>query len=119
MDSDIVIKTEQLGRTFGSTIAVDALNLEISRGELFGLVGPDGAGKTTVMRLLSAILLPTSGKAWVAGHPIEGGEERIKEKIGYMSQRFGLYEDLTVMENIEFYADLYAVPGNERRERYE
>ncbi|HEX2964544.1 MAG TPA: ABC transporter ATP-binding protein [Syntrophorhabdaceae bacterium] len=98
---------------------MDGLNLEIHRGELFGLVGPDGAGKTTVMRLLSAILLPTSGNVWVAGHSVKGGEERIKEKIGYMSQRFGLYEDLTVIENIDFYADLYAVPRGERQKRYE
>ncbi len=119
MDNEIVIKTENLRRAFGETVAVNDLNLEIRRGELFGLVGPDGAGKTTVMRLLSGILLPTSGNAWVAGYPIKGGEERIKERIGYMSQRFGLYEDLTVMENIEFYADLYAVPRIERQERYE
>jgi ABC-2 type transport system ATP-binding protein len=119
MENDIAIKTVNLTKTFEDNVAVDNLNLEIRRGELFGLVGPDGAGKTTIMRLLSAILGPTSGDAWIAGHSIHGEEERIKEKIGYMSQRFGLYEDLTVMENIDFYADLYGVPLRERPSRYE
>jgi ABC-2 type transport system ATP-binding protein len=119
MENDIAIKTVNLTKTFEDNVAVDNLNLEIQRGELFGLVGPDGAGKTTIMRLLSAILQPTSGDAWIAGHSIHGEEERIKEKIGYMSQRFGLYEDLTVMENIDFYADLYGVPLRERPSRYE
>jgi ABC-2 type transport system ATP-binding protein len=119
MENDIAIKTLDLTKTFEENVAVDNLNLEIRRGELFGLVGPDGAGKTTIMRLLSAILRPTSGDAWIAGHSIHGEEERIKEKIGYMSQRFGLYEDLTVMENIDFYADLYGVPLRERPSRYE
>jgi ABC-2 type transport system ATP-binding protein len=119
MENDIAIKTLNLTKTFEDNVAVDKLNLEIRRGELFGLVGPDGAGKTTIMRLLSAILQPTSGDAWIAGHSIHGEEERIKEKIGYMSQRFGLYEDLTVIENINFYADLYGVPHRERPSRYE
>ena len=119
MENDIAIKTLNLAKTFEDNVAVDNLNLEIQKGELFGLVGPDGAGKTTIMRLLSAILRPTSGDAWIAGHSIHGEEERIKEKIGYMSQRFGLYEDLTVMENIDFYADLYGVPLRERTSRYE
>ena len=91
----------------------------LKKGELFGLVGPDGAGKTTTMRLLTAIMEPTAGEAWVAGHSIKKEGERIKEKIGYMSQRFGLYEDLTVMENIHFYADLYEVPGKDRPPRIE
>jgi ABC-2 type transport system ATP-binding protein len=119
MENDIAIKTLNLRKTFEDNVAVDNLNLKIRRGELFGLVGPDGAGKTTIMRLLSAILKPTSGDAWIAGHSIHGEEELIKEKIGYMSQRFGLYEDLTVMENINFYADLYGVPLKERPSRYE
>jgi ABC-2 type transport system ATP-binding protein len=98
---------------------VDALDLEIRKGELFGLVGPDGAGKTTILRLLTAILQPSSGDAWVSGHSVIHEGEKIKEKIGYMSQKFGLYEDLTVMENIMFYADLYAVPASERPKRIE
>jgi ABC-2 type transport system ATP-binding protein len=113
------IRTSSLCKSFGNNIAVNDLNLEVRKGELFGLVGPDGAGKTTTMRLLTAILEPTSGNAWVAGHSIVTEDERIKEKIGYMSQRFGLYEDLTVMENIHFYADLYEVPRRDRPPRIE
>jgi ABC-2 type transport system ATP-binding protein len=119
MDNTVSIKVSNLTKTFGNNVAVDNLNLEIHKGELFGLVGPDGAGKTTTMRLLTAILTPTSGEAWVAGHSILKEEERIKEKIGYMSQKFGLYEDLTVIENINFYADLYGVPLSERPSRFE
>jgi ABC-2 type transport system ATP-binding protein len=113
------IKTVDLKKVFGDTVAVDDLNLEIGRGELFGLVGPDGAGKTTTMRLLAAVMDPTSGNAWVAGHSIINEGEKLKEHIGYMSQKFGLYEDLTVMENIIFYADLYEVPQKERPGRIE
>jgi ABC-2 type transport system ATP-binding protein len=117
MNEAIAINTSDLTKAFGDNIAVDNLNLEIKKGELFGLVGPDGAGKTTTMRLLTAIMEPTSGEAWVTGHSILNEGERIKEKIGYMSQRFGLYEDLTVFENIMFYADLYEVPMKERPAR--
>lgn len=113
------IKTSKLTKTFGEHIAVHALDLEIRKGELYGLVGPDGAGKSTTMRLLTAIMDPTSGDGWVSGHSILTEGELIKGKIGYMSQRFGLYEDLTVMENILFYADLYEVPGKERPARIE
>ncbi|MGC1455594.1 MAG: ABC transporter ATP-binding protein [Nitrospirota bacterium] len=113
------IKTSNLTKSFGDKIAVHALNLEIRKGELYGLVGPDGAGKSTTMRLLTAIMDPTSGDGWVAGHSILTEGELVKEKIGYMSQRFGLYEDLTVMENILFYADLHAVPKKERPPRIE
>ena len=113
------IKTSNLTKSFGDNIAVHALNLEIRKGELYGLVGPDGAGKSTTMRLLTAIMEPTSGDGWVSGHSIRTDGELIKEKIGYMSQRFGLYEDLTVMENILFYADLYEVPKKQRPARIE
>jgi ABC-2 type transport system ATP-binding protein len=116
---DTAIKTWNLRKVFGDNVAVNDLNLEVGRGELFGLVGPDGAGKTTIMRLLAAILKPTSGDALVAGKSILTEGERIKERIGYMSQRFGLYEDLTVMENIGFYADLYDMPPGERPGRTE
>jgi len=108
-----------LTKVFGSNTAVDSLTLDVEKGELFGLVGPDGSGKTTVMRILAAIMEPTMGDAWVAGHSIRKESERVKEKIGYMSQRFGLYEDLTVMENIHFYADLYEVPAKDRPPRIE
>ncbi len=119
MNSVAAIKTSNLTKSFAGVIAVNKLNLEIPKGELFGLVGPDGAGKTTTMRLLSAIMDPTSGDARVAGYSVLTDGERIKEKIGYMSQRFGLYEDLTVMENILFYADLYEVAARERPARIE
>ncbi len=117
--SDVAIRIADLTKTFGDNIAVDHLDLDVFKGELFGLVGPDGAGKTTTMRLLSSVMEPSSGVAFVAGHSILTEGERIKEKIGYMSQRFGLYEDLTVMENILFYADIYDVPGRERPARIE
>jgi len=111
------IQTESLTKSFNGAIAVDGLTLSIAEGELFGLVGPDGAGKTTTMRLLTAILEPTSGDAWVAGRHIVKEAEAIKEEIGYMSQRFGLYPDLTVIENIDFYADIYGVPRKGRGEK--
>src|SRR5574340_636010 len=113
------IETESLTKRFGSFSAVDGLNLTVGEGEIFGLVGPDGAGKTTTMRLLTSIMEPTSGDAWVAGHHVVTDAEAVKEDIGYMSQRFGLYPDLTVMENIEFYADIYGVPKKLRPERIE
>jgi ABC-2 type transport system ATP-binding protein len=113
------IKIEKLAKKFNDAVAVDNLHFDVKKGELFGLVGPDGAGKTTTMRMLTGILTPTSGNAWVAGHTVLTEAELIKEKIGYMSQRFGLYEDLTVMENILFYADLYEVPRRERPARIE
>lgn len=115
----LAIKTTNLTKTFGTNNAVHRLNLEIRAGELYGLVGPDGAGKTTTMRLLAGIMDPTGGEAVVAGYSIGSEREQIKARIGYMSQRFGLYEDLTVMENILFYADLYEVPVSERRARIE
>lgn len=111
------IRTENLTRTFGATTAVDRLTLSVAEGEIFGLVGPDGAGKTTTMRLLTAILDPSSGDAWVAGHHSVREAETIKNSIGYMSQRFGLYPDLTVMENVGFYADIYGVPRRGRTEK--
>ena len=108
-----------LTKRFRELTALDELTLEVHEGELFGLVGPDGAGKTTTMRLLCGIMDPTSGEASVAGHSILKEPERIKEKIGYMSQRFGLYGDLTVLENILFYADLFNVPKRELSNRIE
>ncbi|GAK50194.1 ABC transporter-related protein [Candidatus Moduliflexus flocculans] len=119
MNEDIAIKIADLTKSFGSNTAVNHFTLDIRRGELFGLVGPDGAGKTTMMRMLTSIMLPTSGEAWVAGHSIIKDSAALKEKIGYMAQRFGLYEDLTVMENLIFYADLFGVPTRERPGRFE
>lgn len=108
------IQASGLGRAFGEMWAVRGLDLEVKRGEIFGLVGPDGAGKTTTMRLLTGILAASEGSATVAGFSIQGGEEEIKSRISYMSQRFGLYGDLSVEENLRFYADLYEVPRRER-----
>jgi ABC-2 type transport system ATP-binding protein len=113
------IKAEALTKCFAGLTAVDHLTLSVAEGEIFGLVGPDGAGKTTIMRLLTSIMEPTSGEAWVAGRHVVREAEAIKEQIGYMSQRFGLYPDLTVMENIAFYADIYGVSRAERGERIE
>ncbi len=111
------IRTDGLTKSFNGLTAVDSFTLTVTEGELFGLVGPDGAGKTTTMRLLTAIMEPTSGDAWVAGHHIVKEGEALKEKIGYMSQRFGLYPDLTVLENIHFYGDIYGVPRKGRQEK--
>lgn len=113
----VTIKAASLTRKFGDLTAVDNLNFQIEEGEIFGLVGPDGAGKTTTIRLLTGILEPTAGDAWVCEKHIVKQSEALKENIAYMSQRFGLYEDLTVMENIEFYADLYCVPSEQRPAR--
>ncbi len=113
------IRTENLTKVFGANRAVDGLNLSVTQGEIFGLVGPDGAGKTTTMRLLAGIMDATSGGAWVDGLDVIKEPEAIKDQIGYMSQRFGLYVDLTVMENIAFYADLYGVPKAAFAERLE
>lgn len=108
------ILAESLTKAFGPLVAVDHLSLSVEQGEIFGLVGPDGAGKTTTMRLLTSTMDPTSGEARVAGHHVSKEAEAVKEEIGYMSQRFGLYPDLTVAENIQFYADIYGVPKRGR-----
>jgi ABC-2 type transport system ATP-binding protein len=104
------VETRSLTRDFGTTRAVDSLSLSVERGEIFGLVGPDGAGKTTTLRMLTAILDPTGGEAFVMGRNVAAEASSIHDVIGYMSQRFGLYPDLSVLENIAFYADLYGVP---------
>ncbi len=108
-----------LTRRFGSLVAVDALAFDVRPGELFGLLGPDGAGKTTTLRMLAGVLPPSDGDALVLGHSVAREPERVKADLAYMSQRFGLYGDLTVRENLEFYADLYEVPAAERPARLE
>lgn len=112
----ITIKTQNLTRKFGGLTALDHLNLEVEEGEIFGLVGPDGAGKTTTMRLLTGILEPTEGEAWVYNKHTVKEAEQLKECIAYMSQRFGLYEELSVLENINFFADVYGVAKEKRQE---
>lgn len=111
------IKLAHLTRSFGVVRAVEDLNFTVAAGEIFGLVGPDGAGKTTTMRLLTGVMEPTDGDAWVMGKHVVREAEAVKDDIGYMSQRFGLYPDLTVDENIHFYADLYGVPTQGREQK--
>jgi ABC-2 type transport system ATP-binding protein len=117
--SDLAASLQGLTRTFGSITAVDGLTLTVEQGELFGIVGPDGAGKTTTLRMLAGVLRPTSGEVRVAGVDVGAEPEAVKHHIAYMAQRFGLYEDLTVAENIDFYSDLYRVPRTERPARLE
>jgi drug efflux transport system ATP-binding protein len=114
-----LIRVEGLTRTFGTLTAVDGITFEVARGELFGLVGPDGTGKTTTLRMLAGVLRPTAGDAFLDGVSVAREPERVKHGLAYMSQRFGLYTDLTVEENLHFYADLYRVPRRERPARLE
>jgi ABC-2 type transport system ATP-binding protein len=109
-----IIETLDLTRRFGELTAVDHLNLTVAPGEIFGLVGPDGAGKTTTLRLLCGLMDPTEGSARVAGHDVAREPQAVKDQIGYMAQRFGLYGDLTVQENMVFYSDLFGIGGAER-----
>ncbi len=111
---DAMIRIHNLTKRFGALTAVDHLNLEIGRGEIFGLVGPDGAGKTTTLRMLSGLMDPSEGEAWVAGENVQKNPRGVKDRIGYMAQRFGLYTDLTVDENMAFYSDLFGIPRAER-----
>jgi ABC-2 type transport system ATP-binding protein len=117
----MIIRAENLTRRFGGkkvpvVTAVDKLNLEVNEGEILGLVGPDGAGKTTTMRLLCGLMDPTEGSCIVAGHNTSSDLEAVKDQIGYMAQKFGLYGDLSVDENMAFYGDLFGVIGREREE---
>ncbi len=112
-----VIETTGLTRRFGKTVAVDGVNLAVGRGEVFGLIGPDGAGKTTALRLLAAVMLPSAGAARVLGFDTRGQAESIRRAVGYMPQRFSLYGDLSVAENLNFFADIFGVRGAERRGR--
>ncbi len=113
------VELRGLTRAFGALTAVDGLSFTVEPGELFGLVGPDGAGKTTTLRMLAGVLRPTAGDAHLLGVSVARDPERVKGSIAYMSQRFGLYADLTVLENLHFYADLYRVPRCERAARLE
>jgi ABC-2 type transport system ATP-binding protein len=110
-----IIETEHLSRRFGDMVAVRDVSLSVRRGEIFGVLGPNGAGKSTTIRMLCGILDPTSGSGRVVGFDLRTQAERIKERIGYMTQRFSLYEDLSVQENLEFYAGIYGVPRRDRR----
>jgi len=114
---EVVIETRHLARTFGHLVAVKDVSLAVTRGEIFGVLGPNGAGKSTTIRMLCGILDPTSGEGTVVGYDIRRESEQIKQRIGYMTQRFSLYEDLTVQENLEFYAGIYGVPRRTRKYR--
>jgi ABC-2 type transport system ATP-binding protein len=111
-----IIQTRDLTRRFGDLTAVDHLNVEVAPGEIFGLVGPDGAGKTTTLRLLCGLMDPSEGSARVAGYDVARDAQAVKDHIGYMAQRFGLYGDLTVEENMHFYADLFGITSGQRME---
>ena len=104
-----VITTDKLTKRFGAFIAASELTFEVGKGEIFGFLGANGAGKTTAMRMLCGLSTPSSGKASVAGFDVYTQTEKIKQRIGYMSQKFSLYDDLTVTENIRFYAGIYGM----------
>ena len=115
--SEPVIHTDKLTKRFGNFVAVDSLSLTISGGEIFGFLGANGAGKTTAIKMLTGLLAPTSGKATVAGFDLYTGSEGVKRNIGYMSQRFSLYDDLTVRENIRFFAGIYGLTNQSIKEK--
>jgi ABC-2 type transport system ATP-binding protein len=112
-----VVQTSGLTKKFGSLVAVDHMDLSVKSGEIFGFLGPNGAGKTTTVRILCGLMMPTSGTATVVGHDVVTEPEEVKQRIGYMPQAYGLYDDLTVDENLEFFGSVYRVPRDERRKR--
>jgi ABC-2 type transport system ATP-binding protein len=118
-DNGNSVVVENLVKRFGGFVAVDRINLEIRKGEVFGFLGPNGAGKSTTIRMLCGLLRPTSGSAQVAGYDVARKPEAVRQNIGYMSQKFSLYNDLKVIENIRLFAGLYSVPSSKLRERIE
>ena len=109
MSGDYTIISDQLTKRFGDSTAVDHISFKVRKGEIFGFLGANGAGKTTAMRMLTGLSRPTSGEAIVAGYPVNSQSEKVKQNIGYMSQKFSLYEDLKVKENIMFYGGIYGL----------
>jgi len=114
---DNAVEIRELAKRFGDFVAVDHISMEVRRGEIFGFLGPNGAGKSTTIRMLCGLLAPSSGSATVGGLDVGTQSELIKQRIGYMSQRFSLYDDLTVEENIDFFSGIYGVPRGRRNER--
>jgi len=119
MENNIAVRVENLEKRFGTFTAVNRINFEVRRGEIFGFLGPNGAGKSTTIRMLCGIYAPTSGSGTVGGYDIIREQHKIKQHIGYMSQKFSLYDDLTVEENIDFYSRIYNIPVAERAKRKE
>ena len=119
MSNENAVIVRHLEKHFGDFKAVNDISFEVKRGEVFGFLGPNGAGKSTTIRMLCGILLPTSGSAQVAGCDLKREAEKIKSRIGYMSQKFSLYEELTVEENIDFYGGIYGIPDRSKKERKE
>ncbi|HAR94468.1 MAG TPA: multidrug ABC transporter ATP-binding protein, partial [Deltaproteobacteria bacterium] len=117
MDEDMAVRVRDLRRAFGDFTAVDGISLDVKKGEVFGFLGPNGAGKSTTIRMLCGLLMPTGGTGTVGGHDIMREPEEIKQIIGYMSQKFSLYNDLTVEENIDFFGGVYGVSRSKRDER--
>ena len=117
MPPEVAVKVEELVRRFGAFVAVDRISFEVPQGEIFGFLGPNGAGKSTTIRMLTGLLAPTEGRGWVGGRDIRTEGERIKEIIGYMSQKFSLYEDLTVEQNLDFYGGIYRIPAAKKASR--
>ena len=113
------VVVSNLEKRFGSFVAVNRVSFEVNEGEIFGFLGPNGAGKSTTIRMLCGILSPTGGAGTVAGFDVRAEPEKIKAHIGYMSQKFSLYEDLTVEENIDFYSGIYRIPPGKKKERKE
>lgn len=111
------VEVAELVRRFGDFVAVDRITFHVEKGEIFGFLGPNGAGKSTTIRILCGLLAPTSGRATVAGYDVGSQPEEVKKHIGYMSQKFSLYDDLTVEENLEFFGGIYGVPRGSRAER--
>ena len=116
-NGDVAVRTIALRKVFGSLVAVDSLDLDIHKGEVFGLLGPNGSGKTTTIRMLCGLLEPTAGQAQVVGIDVAKDPEGVRRRIGYMSQRYGLYDDLTVTENMRFYGSMYGLRGAQREAR--
>src|SRR6476620_3405180 len=119
MTNDYVISVQNLTKRFGHFTAVDHISFDVKRGEIFGFLGANGAGKTTAMRMLCGLSKPTSGQATIAGYDVYSQTELIKKNIGYMSQKFSLYEDLTVKENITFFGGIYGLSDEVLRSKTE